>query len=326
MHGHNTKRTHASPTSSPSARERSKSGGESPGDRGLFRYGEMGQERSFTPPRMSGEQNGSESFYSLSQALIQGINKIANNSNNRSGVINNNIIEEFNPVDKDIREWLNAVDEFSQINNWSDQITCHLALSKLRGPAETWYRGLPTRLFTWTEWKELLLENFIPKRDLYSDMKKMLSCVPKPNQSLYEYAFNKLSLINRMKIPLSDADKVNLIMGDIKNNQIRFSVETSEITNPAKLARYLKIFDGKNAFDNAFQNVQPSTSSASLNPFELSSKNQFKMSNKNKYSSKHSQKNSSRCFICYEKGHFKDQCPKNKQKNTCKELVNYHNA
>lgn len=305
---------------SPSARSRSRSrSNHRRRDISRYRHHEnQSSERSFTPPRTSGEQEGSESFISISQALLQGINKIASNKN-QSGVIDKSIIEEFNPIERDIRDWLNSVDEYSQINNWSDEVTCHLALSKLRGPAETWYRGLPTRLFVWPEWKELLLENFIPKRNLHADMKKMLSCTPKTNQGLYEYTFEKLALINRMKIPLSDSDKVNLIMGDINDNQIRFSVETSEIKNPARLARYLKIFDDNKTSNTGI--LQPSTS---VNLNASSTENLFKTPHKNKYQNK----NLNRCFNCREKGHFREQCPKKNKNNRISgtEVANYYNS
>ena len=222
------------------------------------------QVRSFTPPcdiASSSKHDGSESNHTLSKVFLKGIEQILSSKNVNQGVINNNIIAEFNPLLHDIMEWLNAVDEYAQINNWSDQVTCHLALSKLRGLAETWYRGLPTRLFTWGEWKQLLLENFIPKRDLHSDMSIMLNYTPQPQQSLYAYCFEKLALINKMKIPLSDADKVNLIMGGIENKQIRFSVETSQITNPAKLAGYFKVFSDTNNYNEPkTESAKPGTS------------------------------------------------------------------
>lgn len=268
-------------------------------------------ERSYTPAPVSAasQHEGSESIQVLSRALLEGMNKIASNSNFRApGLIDNSIIKEFNPINDNIVDWLSAIDEYAQINNWSDQITCHLALGKLRGPAETWYRGLPTRLFTWPEWKSLLVSNFIPKRDLHSDMTKMVNCAPKSGQSLYEYAFEKLSLINKMKIPLTDEDKVNLIMGGIKNEQIRFSVETSEITNPAKLIGFLKVFDQK----NKYLNENPFISKANI-PI---GKNQPGLSQKNSMFVK-------RCYRCQQKGHFKSEC--REKKYVSKDIVPYNN-
>ncbi|KAL1516166.1 hypothetical protein ABEB36_000085 [Hypothenemus hampei] len=210
------------------------------------------QRKSKTPPRALKERKSTnrrqerESQVSLfSDAILGGIDKIINHPQKLQSCnihVKDNIICEFNPLNHDINDWLPFVDEYAQINNWSDNVTCYLALGKLRGPAETWCRGLPTRLFTWTEWKDLLLRNFQPKRDLYKLMSSMIKLEATSQQGLYEYCFEKLALINRMKLNLTDSDKVNLIMGGIHNEQIKFSVDTANITCPATLARHLKVF------------------------------------------------------------------------------------
>jgi hypothetical protein len=41
-----------------------------------------------------------------------------------------NIVGEFNPLESNVVDWLNAVDEYAVIYNWDDQLTSHLALSK----------------------------------------------------------------------------------------------------------------------------------------------------------------------------------------------------
>ena len=93
---------------------------------------------------------------------MEGIDKLLERNESKSRGLGPvlNIIEDFNPIDQNVDHWLKAVDEFAYLHNWSDQVICHLALEKLRGPAETWYRGLPTRLFTWPEWKDLLTQYF----------------------------------------------------------------------------------------------------------------------------------------------------------------------
>lgn len=86
----------------------------------------------------------------------------------------------------------------------------------------------------------------------------MLSCTPKPGKSLYEYVFEKLALIHKLKLPISDEDKVNLILGGIDDEQIKFAVEATKIKNPAVLASYFKTVDNKK-----MQNSQASGSNVS---------------------------------------------------------------
>lgn len=185
----------------------------------------------------------------LGEAISQGIGRLVENlgvSHAERQVVSTastSIIDEYNPLLNNITEWLAAVDEFAFIYGWNDRTTCHLALNKLRGPAEVWYRALPTRIFTWAEWKTLLTEQFRAKRDLHADLTKMMQCVARPNQSLYAYTFEKLSLIQKLKLPLLGEDQVNLILGGISNEQIKFAVETAGIKEPSDLARHFKSLD-----------------------------------------------------------------------------------
>jgi hypothetical protein len=151
-----------------------------------------------------------------------------------------NIVAEFNPLNGDIEEWLNSVDEFATMYRWSNSLTSYLALGKLRGPAETWYRGLPTRMFAWPEWQQMLAENFAVKRDLHGALQTMMDCKPKARQSLYEYTYEKLALILKLKLPLYGADQINLIMGGINDKQIRFTVEAAGIKSPSELAKHFR--------------------------------------------------------------------------------------
>lgn len=219
--------------------------------------------------------------------MLKLVNKIKPTNQVSGFSLSNAIIPEFNPLLHNVDEWLNSIDEFAHMYQWDDKTTSHLGLIKLRGPAEVWYRGLPTKLFSWPEWKSMLLENFKPKRNLHKSLQEMMACVPKPGASLYEYLFEKLSLIHKLKIGLSDEDKVNLIMGGINDERIRFSVETANIRNPAVLASHFKTMEIRH--DSGKQN---------LNKLSTSSTNENSQG-QNKY-----------CGNCRKRGHFRRECPK----------------
>jgi hypothetical protein len=146
-------------------------------------------------------QRTEETVSRLTEVIFKGMSEVVRQVRPRTevsvGTISSGILSEFNPLTGNVDDWLHAVDEYAQIYGWDDKVTSHLAQAKLRGPAEVWYRGLPTHLCTWVEWKEMLRQNFIPKRDLSN----MFACVPKAHQSLYEYAFEKLALIHQLGRP-----------------------------------------------------------------------------------------------------------------------------
>jgi hypothetical protein len=86
----------------------------------------------------------------------------------------------------------------------------------------------------------MLAENFAVKRDLHRALQIMMDCKPKARQSLYEYTYEKLALIHKLKLPISGADQVNLIMGGINDKQIRFTVEAAGIKSPSELAKHFR--------------------------------------------------------------------------------------
>jgi hypothetical protein len=94
----------------------------------------------------------------------------------------------------------------------------------------------------WPEWRQMLAENFAVKRDLHRALQIMMDCKPKARQSLYEYTYEKLALIHKLKLPISGADQVNLIMGGINDKQIRFTVEAAGIKSPSELAKHFRNF------------------------------------------------------------------------------------
>jgi hypothetical protein len=233
----------------------------------------------------------------VSEVILKGMSEVVRQVKPRTevsvGTISSGILNEFNPLTGNVDDWLHAVDEYAQIYGWDDKVTSHLALAKLRGPAEVWYRGLPTHLFTWVEWKEMLRQNFIPRRDLHKLLSNMFACVPKAHQSLYEYAFEKLALIHQLKIPLSSEDQVNLIMGGIADDNIKFTIEAAGIRDPNTLISHLKTLKSS-VVSTAPNATQPSTSRVSIGAQQKQGQ---------------TVPSRVRCFTCNQTGHVRRSCP-----------------
>lgn len=124
----------------------------------------------------------------------------------------------------------------------------------------------------------------------------MLDCVVRGKHSLYEYTFEKLALIQKLKLPITGADQVNLILGGIPDDQVKFSVEMSGITDPSQLASHFKVLDERQGrLISTPETPKPSTSGARL---QGPSKRQ--QDEKNRV-----------CYRCGAAGHLKKNCSAN---------------
>lgn len=119
-------------------------------------------------PRQRSDGDGSEagraglnvSVDSL-QTVSNFLNKLSTLSEQNYNVsVNDKDIGEFNPFYDDVELWLKKLDEYALIYRWNDNYVRHLAINKLRGTAETWYKTLEVVPRDWPEFQMLMLRAF----------------------------------------------------------------------------------------------------------------------------------------------------------------------
>ncbi|XP_063385532.1 uncharacterized protein LOC134671603 [Cydia fagiglandana] len=136
---------------------------------------------------------------------------------------NTNVVPEFDPSSKEqtILTWLTKVEECAQIYGWEDKEIIHYSLPKLTGLAKTWYQGLSTLLFTWTEWKQKLIESFPYREDYAELLTEMLAKKVKYGESFEHYYYAKVNLLNRCKIYNKHA--VDCLLNGIEDRTVKDS-------------------------------------------------------------------------------------------------------
>ncbi|XP_063838166.1 uncharacterized protein LOC135087294 [Ostrinia nubilalis] len=171
-----------------------------------------------------------------------------------------NVIPEFDPSKRNqtVDMWISKVNECAQIYNWTERQTIHYALPKLTGLAQKWYQGLPSLLFSWSEWQNKLKLAFPSDENYAQLLTEMLACKARFGESLEEYFYEKMVLLNRCKI--SGKNATDCILFGIDDRSVRTSAEAAQFTEPDKLLVYLRNVRVPKRTDKSITPLQPSNS------------------------------------------------------------------
>lgn len=153
---------------------------------------------------------------------------------------NTNIIPEFDPMSREqtILTWLTKVEECSEIYGWEDKEIIHYALPKLTGVAKSWYQSLPTMKHTWIEWKNKLIESFPIREDYAELLTEMLAKRVKYGESLEQYYYAKMNLLNRCKIYRRQA--VDCLLYGVDDRAVKIGAQAAQFSEPEKVLKYFR--------------------------------------------------------------------------------------
>lgn len=241
-----------------------------------------------TPTRESNSKNlPLDSNVTFSQ-LVQALQAVGSSSNPER-LSNQNAISEFDPSRKQqtVEMWLHKVNECAAIYNWTDKQTAHFALPKLKGLAQKWYEGLPTVLYSWQEWQEKLKLAFPSDENYGQLLTTMLSKRARFSDSLEDYYYDKIVLLNRCGIDGKRA--VDCIVYGIDDRSVRLGAEAARFGSPDQLLPYLKTV--KSCTTPIDRKITRYTDTKTDTP---------KDSNKERPIT---------CYNCLQVGHYKSQCP-----------------
>lgn len=180
----------------------------------------------------------------LVKQFIEAIKDMSKNSSRKLTSVHN-VIPEFDPLSKNqnVISWLTKVEECAQIYDWDERETIHYALPKLGGVAKSWYDSLPTLKYTWTEWKNKLITSFPCRENFAELLVDMLSLKAKFGDSLEEYFYSKLNLLNRCQITGRKA--VDCLLHGVEDRSIKLGAQAVQFNTPEQVLKYFKSVKSK---------------------------------------------------------------------------------
>lgn len=136
-----------------------------------------------------------------------------------------------------ILTWINEVEECAEIYGWDEKATIHYALPKLCGIAKSWYRCLPSVLFSWSEWKKRLIKSFPIREDFAELLTEMLHKRLRYGESLEHYYYAKINLLNRCKITGRRA--VDCLFHGLDDRTVKIGAQATQFSKPEHVFKIL---------------------------------------------------------------------------------------
>lgn len=230
----------------------------------------------------------------LAEAMRLAFNDFATST--RPQMVKGDVIPEFDPsdVDQSIEDWCQKVDQVRAMFHWTEEITIFNALSKLRGNAARWYKGLRNLNFTWEEWKDKLALSFPSQRDYHDLLEAMMSRRKRSNETMAEYFYAKQALLNACEIDGRKA--VACIIGGIPEQGIRLAAKAIRCPTPETLLKYLTDLKNETQHASSFRKVE-------------------RYDRKRRYNEGKTVATSV-CYSCRKPGHVMNNCPEKKKETS----------
>ncbi|KAG0428331.1 hypothetical protein HPB47_024677 [Ixodes persulcatus] len=121
---------------------------------------------------------------------------------------------------QNVKEWLEDVRRVQQLASWDDATTRLIAASKLKGTARNWHLAFGSQYDTWPTWRDALKETFITEWTLIHWQERVMDVTQGIGESLHQYAFTKLRIIQRCPVTLSDPQKIDYLLQGMRDQYI----------------------------------------------------------------------------------------------------------
>lgn len=226
-----------------------------------------------------------------------------------------------NDVNQTIEDWVAKVDEVGDMFKWADDVKMFNALTKLRGLASVWYKGLKSIKLSWGEWKGKLCRAFPSQRDFNELLETMMARKKIYGETFAQYFYEKQALLNACKIQGKDA--VSCIIAGIQERHIKAGAKAANCNDPEALFDYLRSLNDEITLPPPFSRNIAHTSHINRKRRLETAKSLCFLCKKPGHTQKdckgkRPESRRVRCYTCQEEGHISINCPKKRKTETTK--------
>lgn len=150
-------------------------------------------------------------------------------------------IPSFDPDDCEFTaaQWCEEIDHHRTQNEWTDYETRNAAFTHLRGRARKWASKSYPLCKTWVEAKERLTRQFATTKRFHDLFRDMVQYTSDKAATYVEYSTSKLAMIDRLEPGWSEANKIEVVISGIVDNQVRSDLLKNTPTDFVALDRHL---------------------------------------------------------------------------------------
>ncbi|XP_049270932.1 uncharacterized protein LOC125758148 [Rhipicephalus sanguineus] len=160
-----------------------------------------------------------------------------------------------------VNTWLDDVRRVQQLASWDDATTRLIAASKLKGTARDWHLAFGNQYSTWATWSAALKDTFCAELSLIEWQEQVMRVTQAPSESLHQYAFAKLKIIERCPVHLSEAQKIDYLLHGLREQHILAAIAANR---PPTVAEFISTCT---SLDKSAQHLH---AKASPSPFAIS--------------------------------------------------------
>lgn len=148
-------------------------------------------------------------------------------------------IPEFNPdaTGMNVHEWMDIFSEVAADNNWTlDDKKFHFA-NKLGGSARRWFINSKMMDEKWGTIKSAFKKSFPSDAHFYEQLSTMMNRVKQDNESMSNYFYHKIALINECEF--TGIKAVSCLIGGLKNSKLKSFALKQQFQTPEDLYTFL---------------------------------------------------------------------------------------